>query len=168
MFSKRSLSRFLLAIVILSSSLAALPSLVNAQATPQVCQFPFEATVLQGQSKGTSVSGDMTLNIDQDGGFTGTLVRTDKTEVPVSGQITGRAINLVMELARVTDDSAGSYVYGTGVALNPIMGDPDCGGPLGGTFAGPKSNDLGSWGKVTVCVTYDGVKHCASIEIILT
>ena len=53
-------------------------------------------------------------------------------------------------------------------ALNPIMGDPDCGGPLGGTFAGPKSNDLGSWGKVTVCVTYDGVKHCASIEIILT
>jgi len=87
---------------------------------------------------GTALGGDMTLNIDKDGSFTGKFVQTDKSEVPVSGQITGRAISLIMELAPVTDASIGSYIFGNGVALNPIVGDPDCGGPLGGTFAGDR------------------------------
>jgi hypothetical protein len=165
MFTRLSLLRVLLALVISCGSLLALPMIVSAQDSPQVCQFPFEATVRQGQSAGTSLIGDMTLNIDPDGAFTGTLVTSD-AEIPVSGQIVGRAISLVMELAPVTQESAGSYIFGTGAARDPILGDPNCGGPLGGTFAGPGLDDMGTWIKVEVCVIFsDGSGVCVSVEI---
>ena len=167
MFGKRSVLHLLLAFVILGSYLLVIPSLASAQASPLVCKFPFEATVRQGKSSGTSVIGDMTLNIAADGSFTGQVVEKDGTSVPVSGQVTGRAISLVMELKPMADKTPGSYVFGTGAALNPIMGDADCGGPLGGTFAGPGVDDIGSWIKVEACVTVNGTRYCASVEVTL-
>ena len=151
------------AAISLAQGSASLAQATQASTPAQVCKFAFEATVREGSSKGTSYAGDMTLNIDTAGGITGDLTASDGTKVPVFGQVTGRAINLLLELKPMAANTPGSYVYGTGTALEPIMANSDCGGTLGGTFTGPNDDDLGTWIDAQVCVTYNGTQHCVRL-----
>lgn len=120
----------------------------------QKCSFDFEATVRQGPSKGVALVGKMDFDVAADGALTGKMTSKDGKTINVAGQVVGRAINLVMELEATKDKSYGKYVFGTGTALRPIMGDDDCGGPLGGTFSGPEPGSMGDWGKI--CITSFG------------
>ncbi len=107
------------------------------------CQYVFEAEVRTGPSAGAKVEGTLTLEIDQTGAAVG-FVQTLDGEVPVFGQVTGRALNMTLELAPGDAKTHPTLMYGTGSARNPITGE-DCGKYLGGTFAGPALGDLGDW-----------------------
>jgi hypothetical protein len=37
------------------------------------------------------------------------------------------------------------YIFGSGTAWQPISPETNCGGILGGTFAGPQPGDIGDW-----------------------
>ena len=105
---------------------------------PVHCNILFEATIRQGPSTGTSLMGSLDFKLDRQGSLSGTLTLKDHTEIPVVGQVTGRAVNLAMRLA----DRA--YVFGVGTAFKNIDNE-ECGYALGGPFAGPKAGDLGEW-----------------------
>jgi hypothetical protein len=121
---------------------------VRAQ-SPVTCIWPFEATVRQGPNTGTTLLGDLTVDIAEDGALSGTLATQDNQSLAVVGQIVGRAVSLGFELQAPAADVTGMYVFGTGTAWQPVSPDTDCGGILGGTFAGPQPGDMGDW---LVCV----------------
>lgn len=121
----------------------------RAQDTPVTCVWNFEATVRQGPNTGTNLMGDLTIAIDKDGAFTGTLAAQNNQSINVVGQAMGYAVNLGLELQAPASDKKGMYIFGTGTAWQKISADTNCGGNLGGTFAGPQPGDLGDW---VVCV----------------
>jgi hypothetical protein len=134
---------FLLGIMLMP--LMTQPAAAQASGKIQKCTLPFDASVTQGPSAGTKLSGKLTFQVDQTGDFTGELVTASAAKIAVVGQVVGRAVSLVFELEKATDTSKGSYIFGTGATLHRIMDSKDCGGVLGGTFAGPKEGDTGHW-----------------------
>jgi hypothetical protein len=150
-------------IVAISSVLAfvASPSLMaNAQTKPAIlgtCSTTFTATVRQGPSTNTTLSGTLSLDLSSDGSVTGQLTEKDGTHVAVAGQVIGRAISIALQLKPfdLAKGDKGSYIFGTGTAFDPINGN-DCGGAMGGTFSGPQDGDEGDW--ASVCLKIVGIE----------
>ena len=123
------------------------PMLTRAQeSTPSVttCNVPFTATVRQGPSSGTNLVGKLNVTIDETGVISGSVILNDadSTEIPVDGQVVGRAINMALDLS--TAKNPGVYVFGVGTAIDPIQSET-CGTALGGPFVGPAKGDSGDW-----------------------
>ena len=106
------------------------------------CNVPFEATVRQGPSSGTTLNGQLDVTIDASGVIEGNVILPDNSEIPVMGQVDGRAINMALDLS--TAEQPGVYVFGVGTAIDPIQSDT-CGTALGGPFVGPAKGDSGDW-----------------------
>jgi hypothetical protein len=109
------------------------------------CTGNFEATVRLGPSVGTSLTGVLTVEIDAHGELSGTLTTNDDQTIPVVGRVTGRAINLAFELQKPEGETPGLYLFGMGTAWTTISSETQCGGVMGGTFAGPEGGDIGDW-----------------------
>jgi hypothetical protein len=93
---------------------------------------PFEATVHAGPDTGLSLRGRLRLGADRNGQITGLLAPAGGHALPVSGQVTGNAINLVFYLGR------GTHVFGVGtIGRDPGAKQSFAGGPL----VGPRTND---------------------------
>lgn len=141
------------------------------QASPSVadtCTFDFEATVRVGPNTGKTVGGTLTVEIDEHGALTGSLINNsllaiDEDPIAVVGQVTGRAISLALQLQKSeSETTAGQALLGTGVAAFPIASATQCGGAMGGTFAGPAAGDIGDW---LVCIGIRvGDSFCAGIS----
>jgi hypothetical protein len=140
------------------------------QASPSVadtCTFGFEATVRVGPNTGKTVGGILTVEIDEQGSLTGSLISNsllppDEETLAVVGQVTGRAINLAVQLQKSEDETtAGQALLGTGTAAFPISSATQCGGAMGGTFAGPAAGDIGDW---LVCIGIRAGDFCAGIS----
>lgn len=141
------------------------------QASPSVadtCTFDFEATVRVGPNTGKTVGGILTAEIDEHGSLSGSLISnslfaTDEDQpIAVVGQVTGRAINLALQLQKSEDETtAGRALLGTGTAAFPISAATQCGGAMGGTFAGPDAGDIGDW---LVCIGIRAGDFCAGIS----
>jgi len=142
------------------------------QASPSVadtCTFDFEATVRVGPNTGKTVGGILTVEIDEHGSLSGSLISNsllapdeDQT-LAVVGQVNGRAINLALQLQKSESaTTAGQVLLGTGTAAFPISSATQCGGGMGGTFAGPNAGDIGDW---LVCIGIRvGDSFCAGIS----
>lgn len=103
----------------------------------QGCTVEFEATVRQGPSAGLVLKGALSLPVEPSGSINqGVFVLTNGTRLPLVGQATGRAINLLIQLPD------GHRVYGVGT-METDLGL--CQGMLGGVFTGPLAGDLGDW-----------------------
>ena len=119
------------------------------------CELPLELAVRQGPNAGLAWRGTLRLALDGDGGLSGVyLARRDEAgnevatatpegdptagtiELPVVGQATGRAINLMITVGD------GQYVFGVGTLERPL---DQCGGEMGGPFVGPEAGDTGDW-----------------------
>ena len=110
-----------------------------AQDTIFHCDMGLDATIYQGPSTGLTMIGDLQFDVDGDGSLTGRFILNEGGgEVPIAGQVNGRAINLIITVAE------GKYIYGVGTALNDITSD-DCGTAMGGPFVGPEAGDSGEW-----------------------
>lgn len=105
---------------------------------PVHCNIMFKAQVHQGASNGLALKGMFDFKLNASGVLTGTLTQADQSEVKVSGQVHGQAINLAFTVGNST------YVFGVGTALKPIDNET-CGDTLGGPFVGPKAGDAGDW-----------------------
>lgn len=116
--------------------LIAVSAHVLAQESP-TCQVSFAATVHQGPSTGATIGGLLTYEVAEDGALTGTIVQSDATGIPVAGQVTGRAIHLILFFA------GPKHIFGVGTSATPFSG-PDCGVVFGGPFVGP-DGDAGDW-----------------------
>jgi hypothetical protein len=96
----------------------------------------FTATVYHGPDTGLSLRGTLTLRDNRAGGLAGQLARQHAPAVPVSGQLTGLAINLVFYLGH------GQHIFGVGT----FGQDPGArGGFVGGPLVGPNKADAGDW-----------------------
>ena len=54
-------------------------------------------------------------------------------------------MSLAFDLGKLADPSMGEdeyYIYGNGTMIHLPS---DCGGPMGGVFAGPQPGDIGDW-----------------------
>ena len=99
----------------------------------------FDATVRQGPSAGTEVSGDLTIEISADGTLSGDLKpASGGADITVTGQATGRAINLAFDLGKIS--GVEQYLFGVGTVAGDI-----CDSPTGGPFVGPQPGDSGDW-----------------------
>src|SRR3954471_8700775 len=92
------------------------------------CTTNFEATVYQGPSAGTKLTGDFNLRISSIGELSGVLHTADDKDVTVTGQANGHALNLVFN---VGDQQ---YIFGSGAAQLPVY---ECASVWGGGFTGP-------------------------------
>jgi hypothetical protein len=132
------------------------------------CTWDFEATVRVGPNAGKSVVGTLTVEIDKHGALSGSLIGnsllTDEEDqtIPVVGQATGRAVNLALQLQKSEDETTpGIFLFGTGTAALPISSATQCGGAMGGTFAGPAAGDIGDW---LVCIGIRIGGFCAGVS----
>jgi hypothetical protein len=108
-----------------------------ANGGPVNCSIPnFVATVRQGPNTGVTLAGTLHIEADAHGSVDGQLQRSGAPDVPVVGQVDGRAINLAFNLG------PGQMVYGVGTAVNDIH---ECSGGMGGPFVGPGEGDSGDW-----------------------
>lgn len=108
------------------------------------CSIPFEASVRSGPNAGFSVTGELQLVAEADGSVTGALMLEDGAQIPLVGQVNGRAINLLFAVDISPDAASPRVIFGTGTALTPIDAET-CGTWLGGPFSGPDAGDLGDW-----------------------
>lgn len=141
------------------------------QVSPSVadtCTLDFEATVRVGPNAGKTLIGILTVEIDEHGALSGSLtgnsLLTDEEDqtVPVVGQATGRAVNLAFELQKSEGErTPGIFLFGTGTAAHPISSATQCGGAMGGTFAGPEAGDIGDW---LVCIGIRIGGFCAGVS----
>ena len=132
--------------VLIGAAFLYLPALVTLHAQQDnafSCSLVFGATVRQGPSAGTVLTGTLDITLDATGALTGKLTQENQVEVHVTGQVTGQAINLVFELGG-NGDKTGAYIFGVGTALQNLRAE-DCGSLLGGPFVGPKPRDSGDW-----------------------
>ena len=126
----------LLSLVLATSGSSAFAS-GSSTATVSCTLKQFVETVYQGPDKGLSLRGDLHLEADATGSVTGTLEQSQGPDVKVVGQVTGRAINLVFDLGNH------QLLFGVGTLQHPLA---QCKSPAGGSFAGPKAPDIGTWG----------------------
>jgi hypothetical protein len=129
----------------------------------------FEAAVRIGTSAGTVLEGVLTLDMSEHGAIDrGSFVLADGAEIPVVGQIDGRAISLLFDLGD------GAFVAGTGLAQDDLKSCPEViDGFVGGPLAGPGEGDLGDWrrkGKPGKGVIQIGVDpdEGSDVEILVT
>ncbi len=109
----------------------------DQQQQSQVCMRQFEMTVRQGPSAGLQLAGTLVLNVEPSGSINkGSLVLESGGEVRVTGQVTGRAINLLFDIGD------GRLLFGVGTLENYIS---LCTGAMGGPLVGPRPGDLGDW-----------------------
>jgi hypothetical protein len=113
-----------------------------AQDEPPACSIAFRATVRLGESTGTALKGTMEFSLDETGALVGLLKQDDQPDIPVVGQVVGRAINLVIDIS--TAENPGLLIFGNGTALDPFDAGT-CGTILGGGFVGPMEGDSGDW-----------------------
>lgn len=91
----------------------------------------------RGPDTGLSLDGLLALGLSPAGAVDhGQLVKADGTTVPVVGQVTGRAVNLLFTLGR------GKTIYRVGTAQHPLAGCQP------GTLVGPAAGDSGDWALV--------------------
>jgi hypothetical protein len=133
---------FGLALLMLAIGAFFAQSALAQQTQGGVCSLPFKATVRVGPSAGTALNGTFEFSLDGTGALTGALKQDQQPDVPVVGQVVGRAIHLVLDLS--TADKPGLWVFGVGTALDPVNTDT-CGKVLGGPFVGPTEGDSGDW-----------------------
>jgi len=150
MFKLVVFSLVLLLIGILALQIARPNLTVQAQTKPAVlstCNLDFSATVRRGVSANTTLAGQLSFDLATDGSITGNLTEKDGTQIAVAGQVIGRAISVAFQIKPfdLSKGDKGSYIFGSGVAFDPITGN-DCGGVMGGTFSGPQDGDGGDWG----------------------
>src|SRR5262249_23730385 len=100
------------------------------------CSSKFEATVYQGPSAGTKLTGDFDMRISSIDEGTALVHRADNNDIQVSGQGNRQSINLVFN---VGDQQ---YLSGSGAGELPIY---ECAGVWGGGFTGPQGGDSGDW-----------------------
>ena len=101
---------------------------------------PFTATVLMGRDKGFKLTGELRLfRRGTSNQFVGRLKLRSGRKIPVSAQLTGEAVSLFMHMG------PGRNIYGTGVVgYDPHLKKH----VMGGTFAGPREGDFGTWAMV--------------------
>jgi hypothetical protein len=95
----------------------------SAHAAPsddaQECTLPLRVTVRQGPNAGLELFGLVHMNIDPTGSTEGNyeVVAPEDyaSAVPLVGQITGRAVNLMVSL------SNGTTIFGVGTSQEPIV-----------------------------------------------
>ncbi len=138
---KRTFIGLLLLAVVLSIAQIA-PAALRAQDGTTSCSVSFKANVRSGPSSGTTLDGQLNISIDASGVITGNVVQEGKDDIPVVGQVTGRAINMALDLS--TAENPALFVFGVGTSLDPIQSD-SCGTALGGPFVGPGDSDSGDW-----------------------
>jgi hypothetical protein len=99
----------------------------------------FEATVYSGPDKGVALRGRLKLRASKTGVLGGQLVPKRGAAIPLSGQLTGYAINLVFYLGH------GLHIFGVGT----IGKDPGAKTlVLGGPLVGPNKGDGGDWAAI--------------------
>ena len=98
------------------------------------CSGYFEAVVDQGPDKGLTVAGNLIVEVDASGSMSGTLKPASGASIAMVGQVTGRAINLAMDLG------GGKSMFGTGTLFNSIS---QCSGSAGGRLVGPETVTTG-------------------------
>lgn len=96
----------------------------------------FTAAVYHGPDAGFSLSGRLALRHNRAGLLAGQVVPPHASAVPVSGQLTGLAINLVFYLGH------GKHFFGVGT-FGKDAGDK--GEFVGGLLVGPNTADGGDW-----------------------
>src|SRR5664279_5766672 len=128
--------RMIIAVVIVVGfGLALRQTAVRASAACTITGFA--ATVRQGLSIGTSYTGSLALQEDDNGELSGTFTSTDgKINAPVVGQANGHALNLAIDLGNK------QYLFAVGTMWNTFA---DCTGAMGGPFVGPQLSDIGDW-----------------------
>jgi|GEM_PF-6167339 len=106
------------------------------------CPIAFEATVHQGpNAEKLSLTGTLHLiRKGNEGEVDGFLRLETGFEVPVFGQINGRAANLLFDLGNDV------FIVGTGTMLQSLSDEGCLNLKGGGVFAGPHPADVGSWG----------------------
>jgi hypothetical protein len=112
------------------------------------CVAAFTATVQQGPNAGEEFEGTLIFGVEADGAIDQAfLVPEQDDPIPVVGQATGRAINLLFTVAD------GRFLYGVGTAENPVAAcEGVIEGTMGGPFTGPEEGDSGDW-----IVSRDGI-----------
>lgn len=123
-------------LTILLMSLAACAT-VTSNAAPINCTVAFEANVHHGPDAGLSLVGNLTLQVEPSGALSGVLTQQDSSQVQVSGQAQGQAINLVFDLGNK------QHIFGVGSLQYDVR---ECKGAIGGPFTGPQPGDSGDWG----------------------
>ncbi len=123
---------------ILLPTLLLLSACVRPSATTSpACVLAFEGTIRNGPNADLSLTGNLGFMVyGESSGLTGTLKLEDGKEIPVTGQATGRAINLILDLG------SDSLIYATGTAQNAMN---YCQGSAGGSLVGPLPGDSGDW-----------------------
>ncbi|MEA2595561.1 MAG: hypothetical protein QOF01_2030 [Thermomicrobiales bacterium] len=115
------------------------------------CVVAFEAAIRQGPSAGMVYQGILRLPLEADSAIDhGTLIvgvgedddAPQLSEVPVVGQASGRAVNLLITVGD------GQYVYGIGTFEHPVG---RCQGRMGGPLVGPLPGDAGDWVGYATC-----------------
>ena len=133
-------------------------SVLQAQQNNAVsCSLLFVATVHQGPSTGTKLDGTLDFTVDAAGALSGKVTQTNPPEITGEGQVTGRAINLILNLG-MNGSGLGQYVFGVGTALDPIQ-SKTCGNLLGGPFVGPQPGDSGDWVAANMDSNPDGIRN---------
>lgn len=115
------------------------PQAVAGQEAAATCSFPFHAEVYRGPNTGLAVAGVLTLDIEPSGSTSGALVQDGGAQLPLVGQTTGRAINLLFDLGD------GTHLSGVGTADSDIRACQFH--TILGPFIGPKDDDSGAWAK---------------------
>jgi hypothetical protein len=132
--------RRLLRTVSAGSAGVALSRLTGASAQfggATTCQYTMQMTTSHGPSTGTTYSGTLSLDIDDDGAIeTGTFTPALATSQPVVGQANGHGLDLLISLPD------GGVLSLTGSGTQPI---DTCDAAIQGYFGGPAATDLGTW-----------------------
>lgn len=109
----------------------------EAQATPaaHACRINFSGTVRQGPSAGLALVGSLVVAVDATGAAAGKLERPDGSRLGVVGQVTGRSIDVRIDLGE-------RRVFAMGTLEHDFEA---CQGDAGGVLVGPEPGDLGDW-----------------------
>jgi hypothetical protein len=102
-----------------------------------LCAMIFELAVRQGPSAGLIGRGILSVAVDPEGRVDGTFLLGSGRQAAVTGQATGRAISLIVDLGD------GLVIYGVGAADNNIASCQI--EHMGGPLVGPQPGDSGDW-----------------------
>ncbi len=106
-----------------------------ATPAPHACRINFTGTVRQGPSAGLALVGTLLVVADPSGSAVGELERPDGSTLGMVGQVTGRAIDLRIDLGE-------RRVFALGALEHDFA---ECRGDAGGVLVGPEPGDLGDW-----------------------
>jgi hypothetical protein len=117
---------------------AGVRSAAAQQGQTTTCELQFAARFVTGPGEGTSLSGELTIDIGPEGAIdNGTFRSTQGATFAVVGQATGRSLDMLF--INTEDDQRISL---NGVAARDVN---LCRGGIRGTFGGPDVENLGTW-----------------------